>query len=157
MEIQINSAGSEFQLDDNGHQKKQKVRFYPILHWRVKNSLLKLKIQHLIQWEKFTPLSATKEHLSYQHWKFRKKSHIRSFQVLTWTHTLFTIFSFESRRTQAPISLECKSRLASCVIFAVGALVTSVLKKKGETKYRMIEYTKICININFCYYIIQRW
>ena len=27
---------------------------------------------------------------------------------------------------------------------------------KEETKYRMIEYTKICININYCYYIIQK-
>ena len=35
MEIQINSAGSKFELDDNGHQEKQKVRFYPILYWRV--------------------------------------------------------------------------------------------------------------------------
>ena len=30
------------------------------------------KIQHLIQWEKFTSLSATKEQLSYQHWKSEK-------------------------------------------------------------------------------------
>ena len=30
------------------------------------------KIQHLIQWDKFTPLSATKEQLSYQHWKSEK-------------------------------------------------------------------------------------
>ena len=28
--------------------------------------------KNLIQWEKFTPLSATKEHLSYQHWKSEK-------------------------------------------------------------------------------------
>ena len=33
------------------------------------------KIQHLIQWEKFTPLSATKEQLSYQHWKSKKISY----------------------------------------------------------------------------------
>ena len=32
MEIQINSTESEFELDDNGHQKKKKVRFHPILH-----------------------------------------------------------------------------------------------------------------------------
>ena len=44
-----------------------------------KKFFLNSKIQHLIQWEKFTPLSATKEHLSYQHWKSEKKSHIRSF------------------------------------------------------------------------------
>ena len=27
---------------------------------------------------------------------------------------------------------------------------------KEETKYRMVEYRKICININYCFYIIQR-
>ena len=27
---------------------------------------------------------------------------------------------------------------------------------KEEKKYRMIEYTKICININYRYYIIQK-
>ena len=27
---------------------------------------------------------------------------------------------------------------------------------KEETKYRMIEYTKICININYRYYVIQK-
>ena len=27
---------------------------------------------------------------------------------------------------------------------------------KEETKYRMIEYTKIFLNINYGYYIIQR-
>ena len=34
------------------------------------------KIQHNIQWDKFTPLSATKGQLSYQHWKSEKKSPI---------------------------------------------------------------------------------
>ena len=58
---------------------------------------------------------------------------------MTQTHTLFTIFFFESRRTQASISLECKSRLASCVIFAVGTLVTSVLKKKKNEDERRNE------------------
>ena len=37
MEIQISSAGSEFELEDNGHEKKQKVRFYPVLLWQVKH------------------------------------------------------------------------------------------------------------------------
>ena len=60
----------------------------------------------------------------------QKKSNIRSFQVLTYTHTLFTIFSLESMRTQASISLACKSRLASCVILALGILITSILKEK---------------------------
>ena len=27
---------------------------------------------------------------------------------------------------------------------------------KEEMKYRMIEYAKICIDINYCYYIIQK-
>ena len=69
----------------------------------------------------------------------QKKSHLHSFQVLTYTPTIFTIFSFESRPTQASISLECKSRLASCVIFAVGTLVTSVLKKKKNEDERRNE------------------
>ena len=92
------------------------------------------KIQHNIQWDKFTPLSATKGQLSYQHWKSDKNLPYTSFQVLTKTYnyTRFATFSLESRRTQASISLECKSRLASCVIFAVGTLVTSVLKKKEK-------------------------
>ena len=34
------------------------------------------KIQHNIQWDKFTPLSATRGQLSYQHWKSEKKSPI---------------------------------------------------------------------------------
>ena len=53
-----------------------------------------------------------------------------SFQVLTKTSTRFTTFSPESRRTQASISLECKSKLTSCVILAVGTLITSVLREK---------------------------
>ena len=53
-----------------------------------------------------------------------------SFQVLTKTSTRFKTFSPESRRTQASISLECRSRLTSCVILAVGTLITSVLKEK---------------------------
>ena len=93
------------------------------------------KIQHNIQWDKFTPLSATKGQLSYQHWKSEKNLSYTSFQVLTKTYTRFTTFSLESRRTQASISLECKSRLASCVILAVGTLVTSALKEKGKIKW----------------------
>ena len=41
MEIQINLTESEFELDDNGHQKKQKVRFHPILHGRIENFVTK--------------------------------------------------------------------------------------------------------------------
>ena len=41
MEIQINSTESEFELDDNGQKKKQKVRFHPILRWRVENFVTK--------------------------------------------------------------------------------------------------------------------
>ena len=93
------------------------------------------KIQHNIQWDKFTPLSATKGQLSYRHWKSEKNLSYTSFQVLTKTFTRFTTFSLESRRTQAPISLECKSRLASCVILTMGTLVTSVLKEKKKTKW----------------------
>ena len=59
--------------------------------------------------------------------KIRENLTYTSFQVLTKTRTLFTTFSLESWRTQALISLECKSRLTSCVIFTVGTLVTSVL------------------------------
>ena len=40
-----------------------------------KKFFLDSKIQHLTQWEKFTPLSATKEQLSYQHWKSEKISY----------------------------------------------------------------------------------
>ena len=100
-----------------------------------KKFFLDSQIQHLTQWDKFTPLSATKATSI----ESQKKSHIRSFQVPTLTHTLFTIFSFESRRTQASVSLECKSRLASRVIFAVGTLVTSVLKKKKNEDERRNE------------------
>ena len=39
-----------------------------------KKFVLDSKIQHLIQWDKFTPLSATKEQLSYQHWNSEKIS-----------------------------------------------------------------------------------
>ena len=85
---------------------------------------------------------------------------------MTWKITFSKNFSLECRGTQASISLERKSRLASCVILALGTLVTSVLKKKQnneirkerwgdwmkeETKYRMIECTRICININYCF------
>ena len=93
------------------------------------------KIQHNIEWDKFMPLLATKGQLSYQHWKSEKNLSYTSFQVLTKTYTRFTTFSLESRRTQASISLECKSRLASCVILAVGTLVTSALKEKGKIRW----------------------
>ena len=85
---------------------------------------------------------------------------------MKWKITFSKKFSLECRGKQASISLERKSRLASCVILALGTLVTSVLKKKQnneirkerwrdwmkeETKYRMIECTRICTNINYCF------
>ena len=102
------------------------------------------KIQLNIQWHKFTPLSPAKGQLSNQHWKSGKSLTYTSFQVLTQTHTRFTKFSLKSRRTQAPISLECKSRLASRVILALETLVTSVLKekKKKRKKYGEIKWKK---------------
>ena len=81
---------------------------------------------------KFTPISPAKGQLSYQHWKSGKSLTYTSFQVLTQTRTRFTKFSLKSRRTQAPISLECKSRLASRVILALETRVTSVLKEKKK-------------------------
>ena len=95
------------------------------------------KIQLNIQWHKFTPLSPAKGQLSYQHWKSGKSLTYTSFQVLTQTRTRFTKFSLKSRRTQAPISLECKSRLASRVILALETLVTSVLKEKKNNERNM--------------------
>ena len=92
------------------------------------------KIQLKIQWHKFTPISPAKGQLSYQLWKSGKSLTYMSFQVLTQTRTRFTKFSLKSRRTQAPISLECKSRLASRVILALETLVTSVLKEKKKIK-----------------------
>ena len=44
--------------------------------------------------------------------------------------TFSSKFSLECRGAKASISLERKSRLASCVTSALGTLVTSVLKKK---------------------------
>ena len=92
------------------------------------------KIQLNIQWHKFMPISPAKGQLSYQHSKSGKSLTFTSFQVLTQTRTRFTKFSLKSRRTQAPISLECKSRLASRVILALETLVTSVLKEKKKIK-----------------------
>ena len=66
--------------------------------------------------------------------KIRQNLAYTSFQVLAKTSTYFTTFSLESRRTQASISLGCKSRVTSCVILAVGILVTSVLKEKKKLK-----------------------
>ena len=92
------------------------------------------KIQHNIQWDKFTPQQLKDScHTSIENQK--KNLSYTSFQVLTKTYTRFTTFSLESRRTQASISLECKSRLASCVILAVGTLVTSALKEKGKIRW----------------------
>ena len=95
------------------------------------------KIQLNIQWNKFTPISPGRGQLSYQHWKSGKSLTFTSFQVLSQTRTRFTKFSLKSRRTQAPISLECKSRLASCVILALETLVTSVLKEKKKNERNM--------------------
>ena len=95
------------------------------------------KIQLNIQWHKFTPISPARGQLSYQHWKSGKSLTFTSFQVLTQTRTRFTKFSLKSRRTQAPISLECKSRLASRVILALETLVTSVLKEKKKNERNM--------------------
>ena len=94
------------------------------------------KIQLNIQWHKFTPLSPAKGQLSYRHWKSGKSLTYTSFQVFK-TRTRFTKFSLKSRRTQAPISLECKSRLASRVILALETLVTSVLKEKKKNERNM--------------------
>ena len=41
----------------------------------VRNFSSDSKIQLVIQWDKFTPLSATKEQLPYQHWKSEKISY----------------------------------------------------------------------------------
>ena len=46
--------------------------------------------------------------------------------------TLFARFSLESKRTQASIYLQCKSRLSSCVILSHGIVTTNVLKEKKE-------------------------
>ena len=89
---------------------------------------------------------------------------------MKWKITFSKKFSLECRGTQASISLERKSRLASCVILALGTLVTSVLKKKQnneitkerwrdwmkeETKYRMIECTRICITLIIVFVLFQ--
>ena len=88
---------------------------------------------------KFKPISPAKGQLSYQHWESGKNLTCTSFQVLTQTRTRFTKFSFKSRRTQALISLQCKSRLASRVILALETLVTSVLKEKKKNNQRKME------------------
>ena len=84
------------------------------------------KIQHNIQWDKFTQFSPTEGQFSCQHYT--------SFQVLTKTSTYFTTFSLEAGRTQASISLECKSRLTSCVILAEGTLACHK-RSEGEKKH----------------------
>ena len=109
------------------------------------------KIQHDIHWEEFAPLSVTSGNLSNEYCESEKNLTYTSFQVLTKTHTRFTKFSLESRRTRASISLECKSSHASCVILALGTLITSVLKERKKKKYRLIDYKKICISINCCF------
>ena len=44
--------------------------------------------------------------------------------------TFFTIFSLESRRAQASISLECETGLTNCIILAPWILAAGVLKRK---------------------------
>ena len=59
----------------NENIKTRERRIHYTLSIKYSNKIfLDSKIQHLIQWEKFTPLSATKEQLSYQHWKSEKIS-----------------------------------------------------------------------------------
>ena len=43
--------------------------------------------------------------------------------------TFFTIFSLESRRAQASISLECETGLTNCIILAPWILTAGVLKR----------------------------
>ena len=64
----------------NKTKQNENIQNERIIHYTrsikySKKFFLDSKIQHLIQWEKFTPLPATKEQLSYQHWKSEKISY----------------------------------------------------------------------------------
>ena len=73
------------QADDPNQKKNQNIQtnerrkqYTCSINYSKKFSFV--KIQHKIQWDKFTPFSPTEGQLSYQHWKSDKISHIRHFK-----------------------------------------------------------------------------
>ena len=78
--VKKNAANKEKNQNDNLQASDRRKQWKSPINYGKKFSFG--KIQYNIQWDKFTPLSATKEQLSYQHWKSEKISYT-SFQVLT--------------------------------------------------------------------------
>ena len=78
--VKKNAANKEANQNDNLQASDRRKQWKSPINYGKKFSFG--KIQYNIQWDKFTPLSATKEQLSYQHRKSEKISYT-SFQVLT--------------------------------------------------------------------------
>ena len=65
------SRRTKTKLNENIQTSERRVHYTRSMKY-CKKLFLDSKVQHLRQWKKFTPLSATKEQLSYQHWKSEK-------------------------------------------------------------------------------------
>ena len=67
------SRRTKTKLNENIQTSERRIHYTRSMKYCEK-LFLDSKVQHLRQWKKFTPLSATKEQLSYQHWKSEKIS-----------------------------------------------------------------------------------
>ena len=128
------------------------------------------KIQHLII-DKFTPLSATEEKLSYQHWKLEKNLIYVHFKC--WLRLIpFSQYSPlypEGHKHRYPLNVNPDWQVA--LFWHWGLLSQAFWRTKTQwneitkdrsrvwvkegTKYRVIECTRICINIHIVFELFQ--
>ena len=103
------------------------------------------KILHLIQWEKFTPLSATKGQLSYQHWKSEKISYTFIASVDLDSYPFHNIFL----RIQEDTSIDIpwvKIQTGRLLYFRSRDSCHKRSKKKEKLKWKKKQNTEISKN-----------
>ena len=128
------------------------------------------KIQHLMI-DKFTPLSATEEQLSYQHWKLEKNLinvHFKCWLRLIPFSQCSPLYP-EGHKHRYPLNVNPDWQVA--LFWHWGLLSQAFWRTKTQwneitkerlrvwvkegTKYRVIECTRICINIDIVFELFQ--
>ena len=137
---------------------------------KIQKEIFFWKIQHLII-DKFTPLSATEEQLSYQHWKLEKNLiyvHFKCWLRLIPFSQCSPLYP-EGHKHRYPLNVNPDWQVAlfwhwgllSQAFWRTKTQWNEITKERSRvwvkegTKYRVIECTRICINIDIVFELFQ--